>query len=91
MSGNFFITTQQNCKIMKPEYQIEEWAIVDSAWRIKQATDNGRLFLIGKIQDHPNCTNGRVQKTSPIVRMLEPNVIETKNSIYKLGKPYILN
>ena len=68
---------------MKPTYEIEN-AFISS----------GRLW--GNIKDHPNCTNGHLQMTSPIVDdwKLEPgevdiglkvgDIVETENSVYHI-------
>lgn len=60
-------------KEMKPTYEIEN-AFISS----------GRLW--GNIKDHPNCTNGHLQMTSPIVDQRGDNgeIIETENSEYHI-------
>ena len=62
---------------MKPEYRIEKWAVV---------TYGTRKHLMGQIQDHPNCTPGKLHVTSQIVRWISDDVVETRNSIYRLGE-----
>lgn len=63
---------------MKPEYVIENWSVVN-------VYGDGKR-LMGDIQNHPRCTPGRLHATSLIVRWLSENKVETRNSIYHLGK-----
>lgn len=67
---------------MKPTVDIEAWVIVGN-------------HLEGIPQNHQNhkegqrVTNGRWVYTSRIVRQdLENGIIETENTIYKLGNPF---
>ena len=62
---------------MKPEYRIEKWSVV---------TYGARKHLMGHIQNHPNCTTGKLHLTSPIVQWISDDVVETRNSIYRLGE-----
>lgn len=58
----------------KPHYTIRN-AVICGARNVR--------WLMGEIQDHPNCTNGSVQRTSNIICWdVECNVIETQNSVY---------
>jgi hypothetical protein len=72
---------------MKPEYKIENWAIVDKRGFFQPPDAKGTLFLMGNIKDHPNCTNGKLQLTSLIVK-INDDTIETLNSIYRLGRSF---
>lgn len=63
---------------MKPEVHIENWTIF-----------NGKI--VGEVQDHPRFEEGTKVTTSriltkPVGRFVEGNHIETKNTVYILGK-----
>jgi hypothetical protein len=71
---------------MKPEYEIEDWCIVNRSYRYVDFVSPANAYLMGHIKDHPNCTPGKLHITSRIVTVHSDDVIETRNSIYRLGK-----
>jgi hypothetical protein len=67
--------------------RLENWAVVASAnTATYQALEVGNL-LVGKVFGHPRIEEGRFIFTSPIERLdAETNVVETRNTTYRLGE-----
>ncbi len=71
----------------KSHARLENWAVVASANIASyQALQEGNL-LVGKVFSHPRIGEGRFIFSSPIERFdTRTNVVETKNTTYRLGE-----
>ena len=62
---------------------IENWSIVDYF-------GSGRNVIVGDVYGDSNWSEGFAIRTSEIVKIAEDNSeVETLNTVYKLGKPYV--
>jgi hypothetical protein len=65
----------------KPRVRIENWKIVEWVWV------DGVEVLVGRCYDHPLIQDGELIRTSEVVKKdFDNNIVETKNTIYLLGK-----
>lgn len=59
-------------------------------WRIQYAITSGELggiFIVGKLYQDPKYRDGQVVRTSIVEKLdYELRIIETRNSIYKMGR-----
>lgn len=72
----------------KPVVMIEGWAVVESVTspRFKSLHPGNRLM--GYALGHANLPNTKLIYTSPIVKIdLTQRLVETLNTIYRLGEP----
>ncbi len=78
---------EDSMRNQKSHARLENWAVVGSANVASyQALQAGNL-LVGKVFSHPRIGEGRFIFSSPIERFdTETNVVETKNTTYRLGE-----
>jgi hypothetical protein len=72
----------------KPIVTIENWAVVRTgSYLAYQELEPGNI-LVGRVFGHAKLSDAKSIFTSPIVSVdLDKRQVETKNTIYSLGKP----